>query len=101
MTSTLILFLTYVGYLVIRSSISDIIIKRRISASYSIMAFITVPFSYISVKFFRSLHPLPALTLEMRIGLYLSFLGVLAMYCWLVKCYYSLEKLRQELEEVL
>lgn len=101
MTATLIVFLTYIGYLALRSSIGDLEKKKSITAVYSIMAFITVPLSYVAVKIFRSLHPLPELTFEMRILLYIAFLTNLAVYAVLYKILYStsLEEEKKLLEE--
>ena len=90
MTSTLILFLAYLGYLVLRSSIDDIQKKREISAVYSIMAFITVPMSYVSVKMFRSLHPLPELAPIMKYALLATFLVNLLIFSSLLKILYNI-----------
>lgn len=55
-TATLVLFLAYIGYIALRASISDIDRARTFSAAYAIAAFVTLPISYISAIFFRSLH---------------------------------------------
>ena len=88
MTSTLILFLAYVGYLALRESIGDLEKRRRISAVYSIMAFVTVPLSYVAVKMFRSLHPLPELSPEMRLMLYVTFLTNVLVYIIMLRLLY-------------
>ena len=85
MTSTLILFLTYLGYLVLRASIEDIEKKRAVSAAYAIMAFVTIPLSYASARIFRSLHPLPELTFEMRLMLLAAFFTHLAIFYALLR----------------
>lgn len=88
MTSTLILFLAYVGYLVLRASIGDVGKKREVSAVYAIMAFVTVPMSYVSVKMFRSLHPLPQLSPEMKYMLLATFLTNLLLFLPMLKLIY-------------
>ncbi len=97
MTSTLILFLTYVGYLVLRSSIGDLGKRREVSAVYAIMAFVTVPMSYVSVKMFRSLHPLPELSPEMKYMLLVSFLTNLLLFLPMLKLLYGKNLYREKL----
>ena len=97
MTSTLILFLTYVGYLVLRSSIGDLGKRREVSAVYAIMAFVTVPMSYVSVKMFRSLHPLPELSPEMKYMLLVSFFTNLLLFLPMLKLLYGKNLYREKL----
>lgn len=56
-TFVLILWFAYAGYLALRASIEDYALKAKYSAIYGIIAFITVPLSYLSSKMFLSLHP--------------------------------------------
>ena len=88
-TSTFILFLTYVGYLALRGSIGDLEKKRSISSVYSVMAFVTIPLSYVSIKIFRSIHPLPVLSPEMKLFLYISFFTNVAIYIVLLNLLYK------------
>ena len=89
LTATLILFLAYLGYLVLRASIEDLDKKRSISSVYSIMAFVTIPLSYVSTKIFRSIHPLPELSPEMRLFLYISFIVNLVIFFSLLSSLYT------------
>ena len=65
-TSTLILLLAYVGYLALRASIREMERMRTISSTYAIAAFVTLPISYVSSLYLKSLHealprqPLPS-----------------------------------------
>ena len=97
LTSTLILFLTYLGYLALRASISDFEKKRSISSVYAIMAFVTIPLSYASAKIFRSIHPLPQLSPEMKMFLYLSFLTIIVLYVALLNSFYTKVKLNEDI----
>lgn len=94
-TSTFILFLTYVGYLALRASIGDLEKRRSISSVYSIMAFVTIPLSYVSIKIFRSIHPLPELSPIMRIFLYISFFTTIALYIVLLDLLYRKFSIRE------
>lgn len=57
-TTTLILFLSYVAYLIFRNFIEDHDKKAKLSAILGIVFFPTVPLSYLSAIIFTSLHPL-------------------------------------------
>lgn len=57
-TTTLILWILYVAYLSFRMSIHDQEKRARISAVLGILAFISIPLSYFSVKLWFSIHAL-------------------------------------------
>lgn len=57
LTTSLVLWLLYVGYLMVRQSIDEPEKRARLSASYGIVAFVGVPLSYLSMKMWNSLHP--------------------------------------------
>lgn len=57
-TTTLILFLSYVAYLIFRNFIEDQEKKAKLSAILGIVFFPTVPLSYLSAIIFTSLHPI-------------------------------------------
>jgi heme exporter protein C len=61
LTSTLFLFLLFVGYLVLRGAFSDIEVRARYSAVLGVMALALVPFIHVTVYWFRTLHPDPVL----------------------------------------
>jgi len=57
LTTTLILWLIYVGYLLLRSMITSPEKAARISAVYGIIGFVDVPIVYLSIRLWRTLHP--------------------------------------------
>lgn len=57
LTTSLVLWLLYIGYLMLRQALDEPEKRARLSASYGIVAFIGVPLSYASVKIWSSLHP--------------------------------------------
>jgi heme exporter protein C len=59
LTSTLFLFLLFVGYLVMRGVLVDPGVRGRLSAVIGIMGLILVPFIHLTVYMFRTLHPAP------------------------------------------
>jgi heme exporter protein C len=59
LTSFFVLWLLYVSYLVLRSYVTEPARRARYSAVLGIIAFLDVPLVYVSVRWWRSLHPDP------------------------------------------
>jgi heme exporter protein C len=57
LTTTLILWLIYVGYLLLRNMIASPEKAARISAVYGIIGFVDVPIVYLSIRLWRTMHP--------------------------------------------
>jgi heme exporter protein C len=58
LTISLIQFLVYVGYLMLRASVQDPSRRARFAAVYGIVAFISVPINFIAIRLWRTQHPL-------------------------------------------
>ncbi|MDO8886877.1 cytochrome c biogenesis protein CcsA [Candidatus Oleimmundimicrobium sp.] len=58
LTTSLIMWLLYAGYLMLYYSVDDIERKSRLTAVFGIVAFISVPISFMSIRWWRSAHPL-------------------------------------------
>jgi heme exporter protein C len=56
-TATLILWLAYVGYFFLRMSVENPERRASVSAAFNVLAFMTVPLSYLSFILWPSLHP--------------------------------------------
>lgn len=56
LTTTLILWFIYIGYLTLRSTVDDIR-KARLAAVLGIVGFLDVPVIYLSVTIWRTMHP--------------------------------------------
>ncbi len=61
LTLTLFLFFLFVGYLALRSALSEPAERARFSAVVGILGLVLVPFVHLSVYLFRTLHPAPVL----------------------------------------
>lgn len=61
LTFTLFLFFLFVGYLTLRTAVSDPAERARFSAVVGILGMLLVPFVHLSVYLFRTLHPQPVL----------------------------------------
>ena len=59
LTSTLFLWFIYLGYMVLRGAIDDRAMRARYAAILGILGALLIPFIYLSVYLFRTLHPRP------------------------------------------
>ncbi|MBZ5718798.1 MAG: cytochrome c biogenesis protein CcsA [Acidobacteriia bacterium] len=104
LTSTLIMWLIYVSYLMLRrfSSSGQ---TAMLAATLSVFGALCVPFVYFSIWFFRTQHPSPVIggggSLDPRMGRvllinWLAFLFFAFVVCW---SRYRLEVVKREVEE--
>jgi heme exporter protein C len=90
-TTTLILWIAYLGYISIKLSIGDIERKKVIGAVYNILAFFTVPLSYLSITLIPTLHPQIvsaagiSLTMPMLITLLVSLAAATILFVYLLR----------------
>jgi heme exporter protein C len=107
LTSTLFIFLLFVGYLVMRNSVVDQAMRARFSAVIGILALVLVPFIHLTVYMFRTLHPQPILLKPSRPSLpdemlitFLSSLFVFTvLYLGFLTQRYALGMLREQREQ--
>ena len=59
LTSTLFVYLLFIGYLVLRDSTEDRSMRARFSAVVGLMGLVLVPFVHLTVYMFRTQHPEP------------------------------------------
>src|SRR4029077_15162682 len=106
LTSTLVLWLIYVSYLMLRrfSSSSQ---TSMLAATLAIFGALDVPLVYFSIWFFRTQHPQPVIggggsidprMLQVLLINWLAFSCFAALVCW---SRYRLEVLRREVDETL
>ncbi len=79
-TTTAVLLLVYVGYLVVRSMSEDPEQRARWSAVIGVIAFVQVPIVYLSVFWWRSLHQPPSSPRSMASGIGLTMMLNFAAY---------------------
>jgi len=107
LTSTLFIFLLFVGYLVMRGVVTDPDVRARFSAVIGILGLVLIPFIHLTVYLFRTLHPepivlkpsAPSLPGAMLTTLLLSFGVFTLLYLGFVMQRYAvglLEELRRE-----
>jgi heme exporter protein C len=104
LTSTLVLWLIYVSYLVLRR-FSDSAQTQKLAAVLAVFGALDVPLVYFSIWFFRTQHPQPVIggggsmdprMLQVLLISWMAFLCFAFLVCW---SRYRMEKLRREVEE--
>jgi len=106
LTSTFVLWLLYVSYLLLRSLIEEADRRALLSALFGIFAFIDVPLVFFSIRWWRTQHPSPVIMGGSGSGLdptmnKVFFFNVLAMHifaAFLVVERYALDRTRHEVE---
>lgn len=57
LTTTLVLWLLYIGYLMLGSAVEEESKRSRFQAVYGIVAFVDVPLVFFSIRIWNSIHP--------------------------------------------
>jgi heme exporter protein C len=110
LTSTALLFVMYIGYLMVRGLIEDPHRRARVAAAIGVVAAVGVPINYMSVYWWRSLHQLPSQSLvenrsylagnpDLHLAYYIVMLGMIVFYAALVRWRSELGRLHAEQEE--
>jgi heme exporter protein C len=108
LTTTAILFVIYIGYLMLRSFVEEPEQRARLAALVGIVGFIDVPIIYMSVLWFRTLHQPPSIQRggvtmpdSMLLTLLLNFVAYTLVYGFLLVKRVRLESLRTIRDELL
>ncbi|MFZ0921626.1 MAG: cytochrome c biogenesis protein, partial [Candidatus Acidiferrales bacterium] len=108
LTLTLILWILYVAYLVLRTLIDDFERRAAASAVFGIFVFLGVPLDYLSIRIFRTQHPQPVVfggpdaRLDPTMAkVFFSCAGIMTLLMiLLIWQRYRLESLRHQAEEL-
>lgn len=108
LTSTLVLWLIYIAYLMLRSYIYEPNRKATLSAVLGIIGFLDVPFVYFSIRWWRTQHPQPViaggeksgLAPEMLAALIVSVIAFTILYIFLMRQIVQLEKVQDDLDHL-
>jgi heme exporter protein C len=112
LTTATITWLVYVAYLMLRAGVSDPDRRARFAAVYGIVAFVSVPLTYFSIQFTRSIHPVvfgpnnPAaqgsspLTPAMRTTFFFCLFAFTVLYADLTWNRLRLERLAERVEKL-
>ncbi len=108
LTTTLILWMMYVGYLMLRAYMSEPGQRARFAAVLGIVGFVNVPIVHMSVEWWRTLHPKPVvmragglsdLPGSMHVALWSTLLAFLLVFACFVRKRTEIERLFARVEE--
>ena len=104
LTSTLVLFLIFVGYLALRSFVDDAAQRARWSAAVGAIGAINVPIVYMSVKWWRTLHQPPSspetLDPAYTMGLRLNAIAFLLVTIYFIRKRYEIARVERAVEHL-
>jgi len=104
LTTTTVLWLIYVSYLILRSTIDEPERRARFAAVVGIVGFVDVPIVFLSIRLWRTIHPVLVKSegFEMAPGmvhaLLVALLACTLLYAYLLLVRTSLERRRLEVE---
>ncbi len=105
LTTTLILWFTYVAYLMLRRSVKE---NRRanLAAVFGIIGFINVPITFFSIRLWRTIHPVVItsqglnMSGPMKFSLIITFIAFCFLFVALLMSRIRLERLKMNIEEI-
>jgi heme exporter protein C len=104
LTTTTVLWLIYVSYLILRSAIDEPERRARLAAVVGIVGFVDVPIAFLSIRLWRTIHPVLVkpegfdMAPEMVYALLAALLACTLLYAYLLLVRTSLERRRLEVE---
>ncbi len=106
LTTALILWLIYAAYLMLRRMIDEESQRARVAAVFGIVGFVDVPIVFMSIRWWRTMHPIVFTAQEIRIAppmlvtLLIALAGFTLFYVCLLVQRISLENIGYELEQL-
>ena len=104
LTSMLVCWLLYAGYLMLRHAVEEPTQRARVSAVFSIFAFADVPIVVFSIKWWRTQHPQPvvwgggSMDHSMYIMLFLNWVPLLLLFAALATLRMRQEQAQREID---
>jgi heme exporter protein C len=105
LTTYTIMFLLYVAYFMLRSAMDDPARRARFAAVYGIFAFLSVPITFMSIRWWRTIHPVLidpksgfGLSRNMMPVFFLSLIAFTLFYVVLLIYRVRLERSREQVD---
>ncbi len=110
LTSTLVLWLTYLGYLFLRNLVTEPQRAGRLAAVVGIVGFIDVPIVHFSVNWWRTLHPIGPTPADLQrdsglgspelLTFFTSLVAFTLLFAWLLAVRVRLGRLGDEVDRL-
>lgn len=105
LTTYTIVFLLFVAYFMLRSAMEDPARRARFAAVYGIFAFLSVPITFMSIRWWRTIHPVLidskdgfGLGPGMMTAFFISLAAFTLLYAALLWHRYRLEQMKEQVE---
>ncbi len=105
LTTTLILWFTYVAYLMLRRAVKENQ-RANLSAVFGIIGFINVPITFFSIRLWRTIHPVVItsrglnMSGPMKFTLIITFIAFCFLFFSLLLSRIRFERLKTRIEEI-
>jgi len=105
LTTTLILWFTYVAYLMLRRSVKENQ-RANLSAVFGIIGFINVPITFFSIRLWRTIHPVVItsrgfnMSRPMQTSLIVTFIAFCFLFSAILISRINLEQTKTRIEEI-
>ncbi len=105
LTTTLILWFTYVAYLMLRRVVRENQ-RSNLSAVFGIIGFVNVPITFLAIRLWRTIHPVIITTRGLSISppmkhtLILTFIAFSLLFLSLLMCRIRLEKIKMNTKKI-
>ncbi len=105
LTSSLILWMLYIAYLLVRNYVPDPDRRAMMSAVFGIVAFVDAPIVWFSIRWWRDIHPSPmletgGLSPAMRPALWTCVTAFMILFVYLLRRRFYLENFRRDVESL-
>jgi heme exporter protein C len=103
LTSSLVLWMLYVAYLLVRNYVPDPDRRAMMGAVFGIVAFVDAPIVWFSIRWWRDIHPSPmletgGLSPAMRPALWTCWAAFQVLLIYLLRRRFYLERARHDIE---
>jgi len=105
LTTTLILWFTYVAYLMLRRVVKENQ-RANLAAVFGIIGFINVPITFFSIRLWRTIHPVIItsrgfnMSWPMKFSLLITFIAFCFLFFSMLISRIRLERLKRRIEEI-
>ncbi len=107
LTTSLIVWLLYIAYLLLRRSVGEQEKRARFAAVFGIVAFVSVPINFMAIRWWRTIHPIvikaSGMTLDhpnMIVAMVVSIIAFTVLYGLLLALRIAIDNSREELERL-
>ncbi|MCS7221961.1 MAG: cytochrome c biogenesis protein CcsA [Anaerolineae bacterium] len=112
LTTAAIVWLLYVAYLMLRGALTDPARRARFAAVYGIFAFFSVPLTFMSIRWWRTIHPVVlggsnpeaqggfTLGPSIRLTMFVAMIAFAILYTALLVHRVRLERAAEEIEQL-